>query len=917
MTRYLSKLLQFWISFVLLRPIFVLVVAFALAIASIALTVTKLEMLTDQISLISKDHPLVKLSKMLDPFRLGGNSSLAVVVQAPTPEDAVTFINDLSSRIRQDKEHFEDIIVRVDPDAFKSWQLLYLDKKDLLDLEDSVNRHYGFIQGFAKQPEPLGFLKLINNEMASRMVGELFTGFLDEKEPEKSGGKEPLDLSSLIVTLEGMKSYLDGEPVFKSPWSSFFHSKGQDQDLAGYFWEADKRFLVAVVVPRATDGGFLETRGALIRLRTMIRETKASHPGIQAGVTGQEALKNDEVGTVFHDMTIATWLSLAGVFLLLVVFFRSIRRPCLQIITLIAGLCWTFGWTTLFIGHLNILSVVFAPLLCGLGVDYGIHWLARFEEEDFGDRDTRRVLLRVNERSGCGIFLAGLSGALCFLPLVLTDFRGVTEMGLVTGMGLIFTLLATFSVLPALLVCTEGRSEISRSRTLSPARKDLFFIRPHHAGFILAAAAVIAALSTWSASRVYFDPNPLRLQAANAESVIWEKALMENATRSPLYAAAFASSPEEVRTKTAAFEKLASVAQVESIFSILPKDQEAKIPLVHSLGRSVPSIKPMAVQAADDTGEFIDILKRIRFKMQDDQAGRWGAEKPLVEQMIRVRVLARNLIDRLEDGHGNQMPLLEYRRLFAEDAAKKLDLLTSGANASVMTVRDLPAVVRNQFLHDGTYLLQIFPKESIFHAHALDHFVNEIQKVDSQVIGSPVSFYVFANALKRACATASIYSILVIFVLLMISFANLHQALTVLVPLVLGTVWTVGIMGWAGVQFNMANSMFMPLVVGAGVEYGVIILQRWREGNAPRGHLPFSTGKGVIVAALSTTIGFGALMVSQHRGIFSLGFVAWEGSLCVMIAALVIVPAILTFMPPNRSGELSSKDWADAITKRG
>ncbi len=303
--------------------------------------------------------------------------------------------------------------------------------------------------------------------------------------------------------------------------------------------------------------------------------------------------------------------------------------------------------------------------------------------------------------------------------------------------------------------------------------------------------------------------------------------------------------------------------------------------------------------------------------MQDDQAGRWGAEKPLVEQMTRVRVLARDLIDRLEDAHGNQMPLLEYRKLFEKDAAKKLDVLASGANASVMTVRDLPAVVRNQFLHDGTYLLQIFPKESIFHAHALDHFVNEIQKVDSQVIGSPVSFYVFANALKRACTTASIYSILVIFVLLMISFANLHQALTVLVPLVLGAVWTVGIMGWAGVQFNMANSMFMPLVVGAGVEYGVIILQRWREGNAPRGHLPYSTGKGVIVAALSTTIGFGALMVSQHRGIFSLGFVAWEGSLCVMIAALVIVPAILTFVPPNRSGELSSKDWADAVTKKG
>ena len=117
--------------------------------------------------------------------------------------------------------------------------------------------------------------------------------------------------------------------------------------------------------------------------------------------------------------------------------------------------------------------------------------------------------------------------------------------------------------------------------------------------------------------------------------------------------------------------------------------------------------------------------------------------------------------------------------------------------------------------------------------------------MDPQVIGSPVSFYVFANALKSACIKASIYAVLAIFIMLMLAFRSLRLALPVLVPLALGSLWTVGIMGWAGIQFNMANSMFMPLVVGAGVEYGIIILQRWREGNTLPGHLPFSTGKGL------------------------------------------------------------------------
>ena len=880
-----------------------------MAFASIVFTAARLEMVTDQLDLIGIDHPLIKLSKMLDPFRMGGTNTFAVVVQARTPQEAVSFADELSSRIRQDQEHFQDVITRVDANSFKSWQLLYLDKQDLLDLQRRVNQHRLLVEGFSEAPGLLGFLKLVNKEMSSRMVGEIFTAFLNDKEPEEeSNRKEPFQLRFLIVTLEGMLSYLDDVPSFRSPWSSFFEDAGHDPELAGFFWEADKRYLVTFVVPNSAESGFLGTRGALIRLRELIQDTRASYPEVEAGVTGHEALKIDEVSTVSKDMATATWLSLAGVFILMVAFFRSFRKPCLQIISLVVGLCWTFGWTTLFIGHLNILSVVFAPLLCGLGVDYGIHWLARFEEESIGDGDTRSVIERVTEHSGYGIFLAASSGALCFLPLILTGFRGVMEMGLVTGVGIIFTLIATFTVLPALSICMEGKSAKTLSLPVSPTRMDLFCLKQDQARFILVGAAFISILGIWSAVRVYFDPNPLRLQSASAESVIWEKNLLENAEHSPLFAAAFGFSPEEVGTKFKALEKLPSVGQVESVFSLLPADQEEKLPLVHSLSRQMPVMKPVAlVDDRDDSREFIDVLERIRFKMQDDQATLWGAERPLVEQMTQVRSLIQGIIKHLGSPH-DRRALGEYRKRFAEDSANKWDVLRSGANTSLMTIQDLPELIRNQFLHDGTYLIRIFPKESILKAHALDRFVNDIWKVDSQVSGSPVSFYVFANALKHACLTASIYAILVIFILLMLSYRSLRLTLPVLAPLALGSIWTVGIMGWAGTQFNMANSIFMPLVVGAGVEYGIIILQRWREGNALPGHLPFSTGKGVILAALSTTVGFGALMVSEHRGIFSLGFVAWEGSLCVLLAAIIILPAILTFMSSDKSGEVYVKD---------
>jgi len=214
-----------------------------------------------------------------------------------------------------------------------------------------------------------------------------------------------------------------------------------------------------------------------------------------------------------------------------------------------------------------------------------------------------------------------------------------------------------------------------------------------------------------------------------------------------------------------------------------------------------------------------------------------------------------------------------------------------------MGVRNLPRFLRDWFWHDGQYLIRVYPKESVWDEGALGRFVRQLQSVEPGAAGEPVSLYTFANAYKNACIQASVYALVVIFTLLMLTFRSLSLTLLALLPLVMGTVWTVGIMGWVGVDFNLANGIFMPLVVGAGVEYGVIILNRWREGTVLPGHLPFSTGKGVIVAALSTTLGFGTLMISHHQGIFSLGFVSWAGSLCVLAAAIIIIPAVLAVTP--------------------
>jgi hypothetical protein len=900
----LQRLLKIWLAWVLPRPRFVLGLAFATALACVAVGAFKLEVKTDQLELISPDHPLIGLTDRIDPFDFGGKKTLTVVVEAPTPYRAVSFIKVLVERIQEDPKHFKEVWYRLDPNLLKRWALFYLEQDDLRLMGKNLSEYSDLIRGIAADPTLLSFFKLVNQEMSSRLVGELFTGFLDEETGEKSSmddraADKPMEIDFLINTLEGLDSYLRGSPDYRSPWSTFFGGEYLDLSLEGYFWENDKRFAIIRVLPQKQEGGFDSAQDSISELRRLMEEIRVTHPDVQAGVTGEEALNTDEMTTVLSDMARATWLSILGVLLLMILFFRGLRRPLVETVCLTVGICWTIGWTALIIGHLNILSVVFAPLLCGLGVDYGIHWFARMEEEEkSGEYDTHMLVKRVMNRSGPGIFTAGLSAAFCFLPFILTGFNGLVELGLITGMGTLLLLLADFSILPSVGVLLGKRAVKAHSHGSQTVEKDLLRFSPRTAGWILAGAGVICALSAWSAVGVYFDLNPLRLQAANSESVVWEKRLIEGSKRSVLSAAVFAHSREKVLEETGKFQALPSVSEVENVFSFLPREQEDKIPLIRSMADDIPVVRPApSEEGLSIASEFVDVLERIQFKMREDEAEKWGAQQVTVEQMARVKYLTTHIIETLRNSpDAAAEPFSRYRERFREDLLDTWGAIKESVAAAPMRVEDLPSVLRDRYLLDGTYLMRIYPREFIWEQGALSRFVEELQRVDPQVVGDPVSLYVFASAYKRACLLASLYAVAAIVVLLAFTFRKLSLVLLALVPLAVGTVWTLGIMSRLGVPFNLANSIFMPLVVGAGVEYGVIILHRWKEGRMRPGHLPMSTAKGVILAALTTTVGFGTLMISHHRGIFSLGFVAWAGSICVLVSAIILLPALMARM---------------------
>ncbi len=880
------------------RPYLILGLASALCAACVVYTVSNLDFQTAQLDLISPKDPLIRLTEQVRPFQ--AKDTFTGVIQARTPHRAVAFLEALGQRIQEDPRHFKDAFFRVDPESLRPWALFYLEKQELQRIKERMDRYPTLIHGLAHRPDLTGFLESVNAEMASRMVQAMFTDFLKLPEGEKSESSGPMDLGFLVQTLTGILSYMDGRPEYVSPWATFLEGDVWDRELEGYFWAAEKRFLLFFVTPRREKETFNKARASLEYLRGLIREVGERFPDVEVGVTGQEALKTDEMTVALRDMSWATWIALVGVWILNVLFFKSHGRTLMRMAVLSMGMCLTFGCLTLLVGHLNIISMVFAPMLVGLGDDYAVHWFARMEEEERTPGASRReAIARVASRSGPAIISAGASGALSFLPLVLTGFKGLVELGLISGLGLLLQVAVSLAVLPVLSLF--GRTPRARGQETS-GRTDFIALSRKKALWILLGALLLSLMSVFGALEVRFDLNPLRLQAKNTESVVWEERLRESSKRSVLFATSVAYSLEELREKSEALEALPTVWKVQSVSSLLPKDQEEKLPILKEISDRTPPVDSQGLQREPLRPEgVLDLLERIRFKMDDSQAEAWGARRPLVEQIAAVRSLTAQIIERLRVSRDPSGPLLAYETRFQADLMEAFKMLKHRDGLRPMALEDIPKVLWDRLASEGRYLIRIFPSEGIWEPGPRDRFVTQVRSVDQQASGDAVTLHVYSRAYQKGCVEASLYALAGIWLLLLVEFRGRPMAALAFLPLLAGTLWTVGLMPVLGVQFNLANSVFLPLIVGAGVEYGIIIVNRWREGRMPPGHLPMSTAKGVICASLTTNIGFGTLMICRHQGIFSLGVLSFVGSMLVLLVAVILPPAVTAFMGQTSS----------------
>jgi hopanoid biosynthesis associated RND transporter like protein HpnN len=850
----------------------------------------------------------------------GDDDDMIVIVRGDDRQRMRGAIDSVAEEIRQQPKLFDRLFYRVDLQPLRNRALLFLPVEQLRAIQDNLRN-----MSLLLDTPVLGVLNahfswqmLTVHQLLSegeRRAGALATDPLGRNEPDPLLGQ----LTSICQRAAGT---LRHPGAYRNPWRSILPDPPHKDQLAEpqYFFSGDGKLAFLMVRPLKSDAGFTFARQSIDALRAILAEQKTRCPDLEFGLTGLPVLENDEVIASQADSTTASWLALAGVALLYLVVYRGLRYPLMTVSTLLVGSIWALGWLTLTVGHLNILSSAFAVMLIGMG-DYGVLWVTRFGQERRGGADffeaTRQTALHV----GPSILTAALTTAIAFFAAMLADLRAVAELGWIAGSGVLLCALACFLVMPALLRLFDGRcggelvgGGVLPARARGPAAKQVISLAEYHADrrawlarltgrprWVLGIAAALTFALAVPALWTRYDHNILNMQSPRLDSVQWEHELIRRAGGECWFAVTMTTTPEEALALKARYEALATVSQVREAASLVPRDQERKLELLRDIQqrlRRLPKRGTVIEHAEPVLADVVQAGERLLAAL---------SRLPTTPMVAELRTAVEDVLH-----HAQGLPageaarrLRHFQQRMAGDLIEDLHCLRDVSTPALIQVADLPESLRERYIsHTGKWLLCVFAKESLWEYEPLKRFVAEVQGADPEACGRPFSTLAGLGAMRDGFLWAGFYALAAMVVVLLLDFGKLKYTLIALLPLAMGLVATLGLLSLCGVPLNPANMIAFPLILGVGADNGVHVLHDYRDRDRRcRYLLNRATGRGIMVAALTTILGFGTLMIAEHRGLASLGLVLALGVGCCMAAALVVLPTFLSLISEKHERE--------------
>lgn len=527
-----------------------------------------------------------------------------------------------------------------------------------------------------------------------------------------------------------------------------------------------------------------------------------------------------------------------------------LRTPILALVIglpLLMSLSWTFGLADLAYGQLNLMTSTLGLVLFGLGIDYGIHFYARYSEERASGKTVIDAAETTFASTGQAITIGALTTAMALFVLVVADFRGFSQFGFIAGFGILFALTAMLFVMPALLSVFEriGLLNLSGAAVAVHAERPTGRIRAAGPVLGLSVLAVVAALVFLP--RVEFEYRFGELEPTyeeyEARREIVRKVFNNRRNRNPAYVVV--DSPDEIAPITS------------------------------------------ALNAHIDADSLSPTINRVE-SLQDRFPMNAEAQTERLNRLTDIR------------------ELLDDKYLREDESEDMANLRLAASTERALAFEEVPEFLRKQFTSKtgelGNFVI-IYPEHGLSDGRqsmAFSDDVGYIETEDGSLYHAGSTSLVAADMLKLMQGEAPwmvLATLLIVVALMFVNFSTVRWTLLALLPLMVGILWMLLLVEVFGARLNFYNLIVLPAVLGIGNDAGVHMVHRYmEEGRGSIRSVLRSTGEHVAMGSLTTMIGFAGLLLSFHPGLESIGQLAVMGIGATLAAALFFLPALLQWL---------------------
>ncbi len=869
----IGRALAWWVGAVDRRPLAVVLGALVAAGFLLAYTASHLGVNTDTADMLSRELPWRQTYIAYKEAFPQYADEIAVVLDGATPEIADRARSRLAAALRKEEGLFRGVYVPGGGPFFERNGLLYLSTTDLQELADELAAIQPFLGRLEGDPSLGGFFSMLDEALEAAADGE------------------EIDLVPVLERVgEAFGAAVDGR-FYRLSWQELM--LGRAATLS-----ERRRFLV--LQARQDFSELLPGKAALRRVREAARDLELDPDhGVRVRLTGSVAMEDEELESVGRGAGLAGLASLVMVGLLLFAALRSVRLVGASLLTLVVGLVGTAAFAAWAVGHLNLISVAFAVLYIGLGIDYAIHLCSRYRELRQQGRDRPLALREAVGDVGASLALCAVTTAAGFYAFVPTAYAGVSELGVISGSGMFISLVVSVTLLPALL--SLGSPKAAGEIPSRPSRTAKLLALPlRHVRAVRWGALLLGALAAALLPRVRFDYNPTNLRDPHTESVATYNELLEDSDSSPLTIALLEPDARAAREAADRVEALDRVDKALTIESFVPRDQDEKLMLIDEMALILgPELEDGTLgrptepgRQLESVGELERSLEGLLPRLEGDLA---SSTRRLLEDMRRFQVSIRG---RTSTEQAKTVEAL--RESLLADLPELLERLRTSMEAEPVGIGDLPSdLVARWVTGDGRHRVEVFPEANLADNRALRRFVEQVRTVEPDATGAPVVSLEAGDAVVRAFQQAFLYALAFVCILLLTLLRSVRDTLLVLVPLLLAGALTGAASVVLDIPFNFANVIALPLLLGVGVDNGIHMVHRFRTTPPEDGNLlGTSTARAVFFSALTTIASFGNLAFSSHLGMASMGQLLSLGLGLTLVSTLVVLPALLTRPAP-------------------